>query len=284
MTAAPRTYHRYRLPSAAAFLAGGRRFGVGFAARTAAVLFLAAAVGHGLSIGGHFDYEGSPWRKLPGKLAGLVGLAAEDIRIQGLVHHDPETMLLAIGVSPGGSLIGFDAATARRTLENLDWVRSAKVQRLFPNQIEIAVVERQPFAIWQRGGEYYVIDHTGAAMSSVDASQFVSLPLVTGEGAQLAAAELVNQLAANPGLLLQVKAAARVGGRRWTLYLDSGVTILLPEKDWVAAIAEVQRLDETQQLLSKGIRSVDLRVPGRISVAVAEIAEDALKPEAARKE
>ena len=34
-------------------------------------------------------------------------------------------MLSAIGVTPGGSLIGFDAARARSMLENLDWVASA---------------------------------------------------------------------------------------------------------------------------------------------------------------
>jgi cell division protein FtsQ len=256
------------------FLARCRRLGVRAAARGAALLFIAATIAYSLQLGGHFDYEGSPWRKLPGRLAGLVGLAAEDIRIQGLVHHDPENLLAAIGVTPGGPLIGFDAAVARRTLENLDWVQSAKVERLFPSRLDIAVVERQPFAVWQRGADYYVIDRTGAAMSSIEAARFVGLPLVTGEGAQRAAAELINQLAANPGLMLQVKAAARVGDRRWTLYLDSGVTILLPERNWVAAIAEVQRLDETQQLLSKGIRSVDLRVPGRIGVAVAEVAAD----------
>jgi cell division protein FtsQ len=239
-----------------------------------AVLFLGLTIFYGVAKAGYLDYEGSPWPMLPGRMAGVVGLAAEDIKIQGLVHQDPETVLSAIGVTPGGSLIGFDATVARRILENLDWVKSAKVQRLFPNQLEIALVEREPFAIWQRDSKYYVIDRTGAAMSGIDAAEFINLPLVTGEGAQNAAAELINQLEANPSLMLQVKAAARVGDRRWTLYLDNGVTILLPENNWVEAVQTVAKLDETQALLSKGIRSVDLRLPGRIGVRVAEISPD----------
>src|SRR4051812_39515475 len=75
--------------------------------RGAACLFIAAAISHGLIVGGHLDYAGSPWAKLPGKAAGLLGFAADDIRVTGLVHQEPEMVLSAIGVQPGASLIGF---------------------------------------------------------------------------------------------------------------------------------------------------------------------------------
>lgn len=252
----------------------GNSFRLRFAARASAVLFLGAVISSGLVNGGYLNYQGSRWLMLPGKAAGIVGMAAEDITITGLSHHDPEALLAAIGVAPGGSLIGFDASMARRILENLDWIESAKIQRRFPNQLDIAVKEREPFAIWQRGEAYYVIDRTGAAMSGLAAAQLVKLPLVTGEGANVAAAELINQLEAYPDLMLQVQAAARVGGRRWTLYLDSGITVLLPERNWTAAITEVNSLNQSQQILSKGIKSVDMRLDGRVTVAVAEVAAE----------
>ncbi len=257
-----------------AWLDHGNSFRLRIAARASAVMFLGAVIFGGLVKGGYLNYQGSPWLMLPGKAAGVVGMAAEDITIAGLAHHDPETLLAAIGVAPGGSLIGFDASMARRILENLDWIESVKIQRRFPNQLDIAVKEREPFAIWQRGEAYYVIDRTGAAMSGLAAAQLVKLPLVTGEGANVAAAELINQLEAYPDLVLQVKAAARVGGRRWTLYLDSGITVLLPERNWTAAITEVDSLNQSQQILSKGIRSVDMRLAGRVTVEVAEVAAE----------
>lgn len=258
----------------------GNSFRLRFAARASALLFMGAVIATGLVKGEHLDYEGSPWLMLPGKAAGIVGMAAEDITISGLSHHDPETLLAAIGVDPGGSLIGFDAAMSKRILENLDWIESARVLRRFPNQLDIAVNEREPFAVWQRGNAYYVIDRGGTAMSGLAAGELVRLPLVTGEGANKSAADLINQVSAYPDLMLQVKAAARVGDRRWTLYLDSGVTVLLPETGWQDAIARLEELNKTQQLLSKGIRSVDFRLPGRIAVAVAEVAAD---DEAAKK-
>lgn len=266
------------------FLALGRRKRVRFAARASAVAFLGLAILRGLVLSGELDYDGSPWPKLPGKLAGVVGLAAEDIRIHGLVNQEPETVLAAIGVRPGSSLIGFDAVVARHILENLDWVQSAKVQRMFPNELEISVVEREPFAVWQRDQHYYVIDKSGIAMSGIPGSVLVKLPLVTGEGAQTTVGQLFNQLEATPGLRSQVKAAARVGDRRWTLYLDSGVTVLLPEVGEQAALATLEKIDSQQKLLSRGIRSVDMRLPGRIAVAAAELpADDAAAKRTAKK-
>ena len=263
-----RTYSR------SSILMGSSTAGIGrvwrVAARISALALLGLAIGRGLILGGHLDYEESPWPKLPGLVAGLAGYAADDIRIDGLTNHEPGTLLAAIGVTPGGSLIGFDASLARRTLEHLDWVREASVQRIYPNRLEVSVIERQPFAIWQRGQSYYAIDSTGVAMSGIPSARLVSLPLVTGDGAQEAAAELINQLEVTPGIRSHFRAAARVGMRRWTLYLDNGVTILLPERGWERALATVEDLNGNQQLLAKGIVSIDLRLADRIAVAVAK--------------
>lgn len=261
------------------WLERGDTLRVRIATRASALLLMGGVIMAGLVNGGYLDYEGSPWMQLPGRAAGVVGMAAQEITITGLEHHEPETLLAAIGVQPGGSLMGFDAIQARNILQNLDWIETAKVQRLFPNQLVVEVREREPFAIWQRGTAYYVIDKSGAAMSGLEAAQMVRLPLVTGEGANVAAAELINQLSAYPDIMLQVKAAARVGSRRWTLYLDNGITVQLPERGWQEAIATADQLHRTQKILARGIRSLDLRLQGRVTVEVAEVAATDMKAE-----
>ncbi len=241
--------------------------------RSSAVLFLGATIVHGIMLGGQLEYEGSPWTRIPDKLAGLIGLAADDIRISGLTHHDPELLLHALNIRPGGSLVGFDAGQARRLLEGMDWVAQASVQRKFPNTLEVAVSEREAFAIWQRDGAYYLIDKSGVAMGGLDLIGHSNFLLVTGDGANLAAAELVNHLEATPELKKKISAAAFVGKRRWTLYLANGVKVALPEQGAVEALARVSGLDATQNILSKGIREVDLRIAGQVTVTIAEIEE-----------
>ena len=241
------------------------------AARVSAVAFLGMTLVHGVLQGGHLIYPGSPWLKLPGKLSGLVGLAADDIRMTGLHHHDPALILTILGVKPGGTLLGFDPERARKRLESLDWVKSAGVQRIFPNQLEITLSVREPFAIWQTKGNYLVIDKAGVPMSGLDPAELKGLPLVTGEGANVAAAELVNQLEATPALMMKVKAASRVGLRRWTLYLENGVKVALPEFKVAEALMKVQTLDAAQSVTTMGVQQLDLRVPGSVVVAIAEL-------------
>lgn len=252
-------------------------FGLRAAARGFSVFFLGFAIVHGVVQGGHLNYNGSPWLKLPGKMASMIGLAADDIRVSGLEHHEPGQILQVIGVRPGGSLVGFDAVSARMKLEALDWVASATVQRQFPNQLEITLAERQPFAVWQHNGVYEVIDRQGVVMGGMDPASLQRLPLVSGEGANLAAAEFVNQMEARPDIMNRVFAAARVGHRRWTLYMDNGVKVVLPEHGVEQALADFASLESQQAILSKGVREIDLRVPGEMLVALAVPAGEAEK-------
>ena len=246
--------------------------------RSAAVLFLGAALLHGVLRSEAWNYPASPWPKLPGRMASIVGMAADDIQISGLTHHDSQMLLTALNISPGISLVGFDAGAARRKLEAMDWIGVASVQRKYPNRLEISVAERVPFAIWQHDGNYSLIDRDGVAMGGLELMANSRLPLVTGNGANIAAEQLVNQLSATPALFKRVSAAAYVGARRWNLYLDTGVKVELPADGVVEALKRVDDLEVKQQLLSKGITTVDMRIAGQMNVALAEIEQQPTSP------
>jgi cell division protein FtsQ len=246
---------------------------------------VAVTLVHGASRSGAFDNEASPWSKLPGRLASIVGLAADHIQISGLAQHDPEEILAALDLRPGKPIIGFDASAARKALESIPWVKSAGVEREYPNTLKINVAERTAIALWQMNQQVTLIDDQGVAMGQPRFLLANHLPLVTGDGANTAAAELVNDLSAIPALQQHVTGAARVGKRRWTLYLDNGVKLALPEQGVPEALNLVGRLDRDQAILSKGISMLDMRVPGRMTVQVAE-ADDGLvttAPVAAKK-
>jgi cell division protein FtsQ len=92
------------------------------------------------------------------------------------------------------------------------------------------------------------------------------LPLVSGRGAPAAVYELFTQLEPHLHLRAKLKAAARVGGRRWNLYFGNNVKVALPETDVEGALRWIERTDAEYGLLSKGLVSVDLRLEDRVAI------------------
>ncbi|MDE2383235.1 MAG: FtsQ-type POTRA domain-containing protein [Alphaproteobacteria bacterium] len=241
-----------------------------FAANLGVLALLGATMLHGASRSGAFADEESPWSRLPGRLASLVGLAADHIQLTGLAQHEPDEVLAALALKPGKPIIGFDANVARQTLQALPWVKSASVEREYPNMLKIRVVERVAVALWQHDHVLELVDDAGVAMGQPRFLLANHLPLVTGLGANTEAAALINDLSAIPGLSEKVSAAARVGNRRWTLYFADGVKVALPEEGVRQALQTVWNLDQQQAILSKGISMIDMRLPGQMTVQVAE--------------
>ncbi len=236
-------------------------------ARSFSVGAVFATVFYGITTGGHITDPNSLLFNVQGRLAGQFGYAAQDIRIAGLKRQSASSVLRAIKVLPNDSLIGFNAGKARATLEKVDWVKKAEVRRVYPNQLEIDVVERVPFAIWQRDGEFYVIDKFGSAFTSIEPGEVKGLIVVTGEGAHKKVFDLVNHMEAHRGLRSKIAAAGRIGGRRWNLYLKSGLKVMLPEKGLASSLVRLDRLESDVGVFDKAVASVDLRFGDRVIVS-----------------
>ena len=236
-----------------------------------ALAVFSGIVVHGASRAGSFDDEHGPLAGLPGRLSSLVGLAADDISISGLMQHDAREVLTILHVKPGTSLLGFDADAARTALEKLPWVKSAAVSREYPNMLRASVVERHAVALWQNAGNVDLTDETGANMGRPTMPNLGQFLLVTGVGANIAAADLINQMSAIPELQKRVTAAARVGARRWNLYLDTGVKLALPEDGVAEALKTAWSLEQSQALFSTGVALIDLRLQGQVGFQVAKL-------------
>ena len=199
-----------------------------------------------------------------------TGLTVQEIRIEGC-EKTPEPLLrAALGVARGDKLLGFSLEAARARIESLTWVQSATVERRLPGLVVVTLEERRPFAVWQNGGKFQLIDRAGQVVVQQDpvkdAAAFATLPLVVGAGAPETAAALLDQLAAQPALRARVVAAVRVGERRWNLRLNNGADVLLPEGGEVAAMTRLMELHTTQAVLDRPLQTLDMRLPDRLVV------------------
>ena len=134
-----------------------------------------------------------------------------------------ESRILAIaGIDASRSLPFFDVAEAKARLEADPLVKQASVRKLYPNQVVIEIVERTPYAVWQKDGDVSAIAADGAPIDEVIDGRYSDLPFVVGEGANGRVREYVGLLDAMDELKPRVEAGVLVGQRRWNLRLKSG--------------------------------------------------------------
>src|ERR1700689_1283890 len=92
-------------------------------------------------------------------------------------------MLPVFGEDIGRNVFFVPIELRRRQLEQIPWVERATVMRLLPDQIRVAVVERQPVAFTQHGQTIGLVDANGVLLSMAAktmAERHYSFPVVTG--------------------------------------------------------------------------------------------------------
>jgi cell division protein FtsQ len=154
----------------------------------------------------------------------------------------------------------------RDRVQGVGWVEEARVVRLLPDTLIVEVKEHDRLAVWQTGGQNYVIDSHGKTIPGADAGRYPQLPLVVGKGADAAAAELLPLLAQRPRLMGRIDALIRVDERRWDLRLKDGSLIMLPAMGLDSALIRLDALDQRERLLDLGFSRVDLRAEDSVAV------------------
>lgn len=227
----------------------------------AAAGFLFVTIVYALFVGGQIGRVGD-------QLLVTLGFGISDIQING----EKETSEIAIieQLAIDGSLISFDVAGAQKRLGELPWIERVSVRKFYPGTLAIEINERIPFALWQRGGDVFVIDRSGTEIVPLDESRFSKLPFMVGGGANETADIVLPDLLSQPDIANQMRAAVLVAGRRWDLHLDNGVTVKLPEKGVREALAQLVKLNTEQELLMRDVVVVDLRLPDRVTVRLPE--------------
>jgi len=246
-----------------------RRAGV-----AATLLLLLGSAGFGVVKGGHLEAFTSALSDTRNAMANSAGFRITTVGINGRKQLTQDEVLAIGGVSGRSSLLFLDAAVVRDKLKANPWIADATVLKLYPGRLQIDIVERTAFALWQRDGRISVIADDGAVLEPYLSHSFISLPLVVGMGAETRARDFLALIARYPQVRALTKAAVFVGERRWNLRLKDGLDIRLPENDVGNALAALSKLDKEEQLFSRDIVAIDMRLPDRLTV---QLSEDAAK-------
>jgi cell division protein FtsQ len=195
-----------------------------------------------------------------------TGFALAQVHISGNRQTSEIDVLDKIGLNGWTSMIGFNALSARERIASLPWVQSVSVRKVYPATVNVQIVEKKPFAIWQHDDHLSLIEKDGAVIAPYSNPAFAHLPLVLGAGGPEKASAIIAKVAAYPRLAALVRGYVRIGDRRWDLSLSNGITVKLPEDGEDQALADIEKMDKADGLLSRDIVAVDMRLTDRIAI------------------
>lgn len=232
------------------------------------------------------------WLADEGRRAALSeGLAGLVERVQNREAFQV-TMMTIEGASPAvdkalrgmlpvdlpASSFDIDLAALRLQVLQLDAVESIDL-RIKPGGILSATVtERQPALLWRHARGIDMLDKSGHRVASVTSRDVrPNLPLIAGDGADLATGEALALIDAAGPILPRLRGLVRKGERRWDVILDKGQKIMLPAEGAVTALEAAIALDHAQDMLGRDISVVDLRDPSRPIVRLGLDARNTLR-------
>jgi cell division protein FtsQ len=256
-----------RLHGLAVFLAASKPRGAGVAASALLVLLSA---GYGVVRGNHIPVIVEQLKDVRDAAANAAGFRVAAVALTGRRQLGEQEILAAAGVTERTSLLFLDVDAARRRLESVPWIAQATVRKLYPGRLEIALEEREAFALWQIDGKISVIAADGTVLGPHGERKTPALPLVVGPGAAAKAQEILALLDGYPAVKEQVRAAIRVADRRWNFRLKNGLDIRLPETDVARALDLLVALDREKKLTSRDVTAIDLRLPDRVTVRLSD--------------
>ena len=169
------------------------------------------------------------------------------------------------------SSFDLDLVDLRNRVLSLPPVETAEVRLEGGSILQVKVKEKVPALLLKDDTGINVLNKNGDYIRPLLSTEYGSkLPVITGEGAQKAAAEAFILFSALDDKLDEVRGLVLVGGRRWNIVLKSGQVIMLPEKKSEQAVQKILILDKAEKILSRDIAVFDFRLPNRITLRFPE--------------
>ena len=201
----------------------------------------------------------------------MVNLMAVDGAKDELATYIREILPLDFPVSS----FDLDLDAMRVKVAEIPAVKTAAVRIRPGGVLEIDVEPRKAAVLWRNGESLSLVDESGyfvAAATSRHARP--DLPLIAGEGADAHVVEALSLIDAAGPLGKRLRGLVRMGERRWDVVLDRDQRIMLPVTNPQRALEWVIALEGAQDILSRDVARVDMRLAHRPTIQMTTLAAE----------
>ncbi len=223
---------------------------------------------------------------------------SSNIQAAGLAELSRADLMPVFGEDIGRNIFFVPLKERRRQLEQIPWVEHAAVMRVLPDQIRVAVVERQPVAFTQHGQQIGLVDANGVLLSMAAktmAERHYSFPVVTGIDPGDSAESRKARMAVYLRLMAELDADGKDNSQQISeidLTDPEDARVIMPEQgsDILVHLGEekfLERFERYQANIAQWrqqyphLRSVDLRFDHYDDRVILQMASGAETPEEA---
>lgn len=175
---------------------------------------------------------------------------------------DLSALAAAAAIAPGTGAFSVDLDALNARVGAVPGVRASAVHRRADGNLVVRVKLYRAVALWTDGRNYFPLSADGTIVNQPDAERKSGTVLFRGP-LPSDVGEITN-VAHN--LIGNLDYMEWIENRRWNLITTGGTTILLPEKNPDDAIAQLIVLDKNHKILSRDIKTIDMRDSARILV------------------
>ncbi len=211
-------------------------------------------------------------------VAGLAVLGSsifsiKDVTVSGAVNSRGEALDVIVADLDGEAVLRVDTDDYERRIEQIPWVKRARVTTKFPSSARIEIAERQPVATFQGGdGRYRVIDEQGRVLNVMPGQPVEYLLVTTDSPPNTAAGEYAPNGFASAGLLARVLTPTmRKLVDSIVVAADGSDVRLLLEGGTEVVLGDGERLVDKLVRLETVISNDPLNLPTRIDVSTEEV-------------
>ncbi|PHS71807.1 MAG: cell division protein FtsQ [Cycloclasticus sp.] len=189
------------------------------------------------------------------------------VRIEGEMKHIPQEDIsnaLAVLVQTGYFAVDSDAIINKLT--DLQWIREARIRRVWPDTLVVSIEEQNPVAVWNKT---QLLNVQGEVFKPMLNMQIFRLPYFSGVNSEskqiLTVQKNLNVLMTELALSVQELKLAEHGS--WSVVLSNGLKINAgkqsPERK---IIKSLNALASQEGELIEHAKMMDLRYPNGVSV------------------
>ena len=177
-------------------------------------------------------------------------------------NKDLSPMVAAAGIAPGTHAYSINLNFVNERLLQIPGVRESAVRRLPNGNLSIRLHMYRAVARWTDGTYYYPLSADGTIVKKPSEENTPGTVLFRGPLPK----DISDITKAATNIIDDLEYMEWIDNRRWNIVTNGGITVMLPETDPTAAIGTLVTLNKNNKILSKKLKTIDLRDSARILV------------------